>query len=115
MVMELFSRTFVGWAVEAFVETRLTLAALRMARGGRQPEATLVCSIRLAGASLGDGVSHGGGEPWEHAITVYLIKAADTSFGLDLTPPVSRSIDTVCEQIRTQVLDHTPSREQDIR
>ena len=42
LVMDLFSRKLVGWALEAFVDTRLTLAALRMALGRRQPEATLV-------------------------------------------------------------------------
>jgi len=40
--MDLFSRKFVGWALEAYVDTRLTLAALRMALGRRQPDATLV-------------------------------------------------------------------------
>ncbi len=42
LVMDLFSRKFVGWALEAFVDTRITLAALRMALGRRQPEASLV-------------------------------------------------------------------------
>ncbi|GJL55113.1 MAG: transposase [Nitrospirales bacterium] len=42
LVMDLFSRKFVGWAVEAFVDTRLTLAAFQMALGRRQPAATLV-------------------------------------------------------------------------
>lgn len=41
LVMDWFSRKFVGGALEAFVDTRLTLAALRMALGRRQPEATL--------------------------------------------------------------------------
>ena len=42
LVMDLFSRKFVGWAVENFVDRRLTLAALRMALGQRQPDARLV-------------------------------------------------------------------------
>jgi len=42
LVMDLFSRKLVGWALENFVDTRLTLAALRMALGHRQPDATLV-------------------------------------------------------------------------
>ena len=42
LVMDLFSRKFVGWALEAFVDTRLTLAALHMALGRRQPGATLL-------------------------------------------------------------------------
>lgn len=42
LVMDLFSRKFVGWALEAFVDCRLTLAALRMALGLRQPDHTLV-------------------------------------------------------------------------
>ncbi len=47
-------------------------------------------------------------------ITVYLIEAGNTSFGTDLTPAVLESIDTVCENIHTQILqreaklqDHT--------
>jgi putative transposase len=42
LVMDLFSRKFVGWAVEACVDCRLTLAALRMALGLRQPDHTLM-------------------------------------------------------------------------
>lgn len=42
LVMDLFSRKFVGWALENFVDSRLTIAALRMALGRRQPDATLV-------------------------------------------------------------------------
>ncbi len=42
LVMDLFSRKLVGWALEAFVDTRLTLAALRMALGWRQPDTTLM-------------------------------------------------------------------------
>ena len=42
LVMDLFSRKFVGWAVENFVDRRLTLAALRMALGQRHPNASLV-------------------------------------------------------------------------
>lgn len=42
LVMDLFSRKFVGWALDAFVDTRLTVAALRMALGRRQPDTTLV-------------------------------------------------------------------------
>ena len=42
LVMDLFSRKFVGWALEAFVDTRLTVAALRMALGRRQPDTRLV-------------------------------------------------------------------------
>jgi len=42
LVMDLFSRKFVGWAVENFVDRRLTLAALRMALGQRHPDASLV-------------------------------------------------------------------------
>jgi len=42
LVMDLFSRKFVGWAVENFVDRRLTLAALRMALGQRHPTASLV-------------------------------------------------------------------------
>jgi putative transposase len=42
LVMDLFSRKFVGWALEACVDCRLTLAALRMALGLRQPDHTLM-------------------------------------------------------------------------
>ena len=42
LVMDLFSRKFVGWAVEPFVDGRLTLAALRMALCQRHPTAALV-------------------------------------------------------------------------
>ena len=42
LVMDLFSRKFVGWAVENWVDRRLTLAALRMALGRRHPTAALV-------------------------------------------------------------------------
>jgi transposase InsO family protein len=42
LVMDVFSRKFVGWALEPFVDCRLTLAALRMALGLRQPDHTLV-------------------------------------------------------------------------
>ncbi len=42
LVMDLFSRKWVGWALENFVDCRLTVAALRMALGQRQPDATLV-------------------------------------------------------------------------
>lgn len=42
LVMDLFSRKFVGWALEPFVDSRLTLAALRMALGRRHPDGTLV-------------------------------------------------------------------------
>jgi transposase InsO family protein len=42
LVMDLFSRKFVGWALEACVDCRLTLAALRMALGLRQPDHTLI-------------------------------------------------------------------------
>lgn len=42
LVMDLFSRKFVGWALDVFVDTRLTLAALHMALGWRQPDTKLV-------------------------------------------------------------------------
>ena len=42
LVMDLFSRKFVGWAVETFVDGRLPLAALHMALGQRDPDASLV-------------------------------------------------------------------------
>ncbi len=42
LVMDLFSRKFVGWAVENWVDRRLTLAALRMALSQRQPQAALL-------------------------------------------------------------------------
>ena len=42
LVMDLFSRKLVGWALENFVDSRLTIAALRMALGRRHPEASLV-------------------------------------------------------------------------
>lgn len=42
LVMDLFSRKWVGWALEAFVDCRLTVAALRMALGWRQPHPPLV-------------------------------------------------------------------------
>lgn len=42
LVMDLFSRKLVGWALESFVDGRLTLAALRMALGQRHPDARLV-------------------------------------------------------------------------
>ncbi len=42
LVMDLFSRKLVGWAIETFVDSRLTLAALRMALGQRHPDASLV-------------------------------------------------------------------------
>lgn len=47
-------------------------------------------------------------------ITVYLIEAGKTSFGIELTPAVLESVDNVCEKIRTLILqgesklqDHT--------
>jgi len=42
LVMDLFSRKLVGWALENFVDSRLTIAALRMALGRRHPDTTLV-------------------------------------------------------------------------
>ena len=51
LVMDLFSRTLVGWAIETFVDSRLTLAALRLALGQRHPDAPS-CIIRIAGYSM---------------------------------------------------------------
>ena len=42
LVLDLFSRKLVGWALERFVDSRLTLAALRMALGHRHPDARLL-------------------------------------------------------------------------
>lgn len=42
LVMDLFSRKLVGRAIETFVDSRLTLAAWRMALGRRHPDASLV-------------------------------------------------------------------------
>ncbi len=42
LVMDLFLRKLVGWALEAFVDGRIPWAALRMALGQRHPNATLV-------------------------------------------------------------------------
>lgn len=43
-------------------------------------------------------------EEFPKDVTVYLIEAADTSFGLELTPLVEQSVDIVCEHIRAQAL-----------
>lgn len=43
-------------------------------------------------------------EEFPKDVTVYLIEAADTSFGLELTPLVEQSVEIVCEHIRTQAL-----------
>ena len=48
-------------------------------------------------------------EEFPKDVTVYLIEAADTSFGLELTPLVAQSIETVCEHIRTQIFEQTDS------
>jgi transposase InsO family protein len=42
LVMDLFSRKFVGWALDVFVDSRLTEEALRMALGHRHPDSSLV-------------------------------------------------------------------------
>lgn len=41
LVMDLFSRKFVGWAPENVVDGRLTETALRMALGQRHPDSSL--------------------------------------------------------------------------
>ena len=40
-------------------------------------------------------------------VTVYLIEAADTSFGIELTPCVSHAVETVCQKILNQALNCT--------
>ena len=42
-IMDLYSRTIVGWAMSARIDTALVLAARQMARGRRQPPADLLC------------------------------------------------------------------------
>ena len=48
-------------------------------------------------------------EEFPKDVTVYLIEAADTSFGLELTQPVGQSIETVCNHVRAQLLERTDS------
>lgn len=45
-VLDLYSRKLVGWAMEAHLETRLTLDALQMALRQRRPEAGLISPLR---------------------------------------------------------------------
>ena len=48
-------------------------------------------------------------EDFPKDVTVYLVEAADTSFGFELTHHVAKSVETVCGHIRTQVLERTHS------
>ncbi len=48
-------------------------------------------------------------EAFPKDVTIYLVEAADTSLGLELTPEVAQSIETVCEHIRVQVLEQAES------
>ena len=42
VVMDLFSRRIIGWAMRSHLQTELALSALRMALGRRMPEPGLV-------------------------------------------------------------------------
>lgn len=48
-------------------------------------------------------------EDFPENVTVYLVEAADTSVGLELTPHVARSVEIVCEHVRTHVAEDTHS------
>ncbi len=49
-------------------------------------------------------------EEFPKDVTVYLIEAADTSFGLELTHPVAQAIEAVCKHVRAQVLERVDSK-----
>ena len=46
-------------------------------------------------------------EEFPKDVMVYLIEGIDTTFGVGLTPEVAKSIETVCQQIRTQISEYT--------